>query len=148
MLLMIVLLQTADRAALPADLLSLSLAVAQVEAIVPIPTDDLLAVAWVETAGRYRSDLVSRAGACGVMQVLPKWSEASCADMAYPLHGFVAGAAAWAYWERRRPLQTAEHYNGGNNPGARAQSYAIVWERRLEAIRAVGVTRTRKAPLE
>lgn len=91
----------------------------------------LVATMHVETGGTLRSDLVSRANACGVMQVLPKWSKFSCKEMKHPMSGILAGLYAWEYWRnqsKRSIYSTAAHYNGGNRPGLRAtRQYAPNW---------------------
>jgi hypothetical protein len=123
------LLATAHPQAKPFDLVSIALAVAQVERVAPVDGLDLLALASVETAGTYRSDRVSRRGACGAWQVLPRWSPMTCDQMASPLSGAVAGALAWVYWSGRAtgPHRAAEMYNGGNSPGKAATVYGRVW---------------------
>ncbi len=96
----------------------------------PVDTRALASVALVETGGTLRSDLVSRAGACGVMQVLPRWSALTCEQMGSPLGGVTAGAVAWHYWTGRAYIHTvAEHYNGGNRPGSAAKIYGRAWAR-------------------
>ena len=87
----------------------------------PVDHADLIALAHIETGGTYRSDLTSSAGACGVLQVMPRWSSFSCADMRQPLAGVAAGAISWAYWSRRKGAAAARHYNAGNNPTANEQ---------------------------
>ena len=113
----------------PADLVPFSVALAHVERI-GVDYADVLATAYVETGGTYRSDLVSSAGACGAMQVMPKWSALSCEQMSEPLGGVLAGVIAWNYWTGRARIHTvAEMYNGGNHPGSRAKAYGIAWSR-------------------
>jgi hypothetical protein len=119
----------------PFDLVTFAVAAAQIERVAPVDGLDLAALAWIETGGSYRRDRVSRAGACGVLQVLPRWSTWTCEQMKGPLIGVVAGATSWAYWVgRSRSLeQAATMYNGGNRPGARAILYGRMWahERRI-----------------
>lgn len=125
--------------ATPVDVVAYSAAVAHID-VLAVDTATLIAVAHVETGGTFRSDLVSRVGACGVMQVLPKWSPLTCDEMSGHLGGVVAGAIAWRYWQARAGRHTtAEHYNGGNNPGFRASVYGREFERRRRKVsRAVG----------
>ena len=113
----------------PADVVQFSTALAHVERI-GVDYADVLATAYVETGGTYRSDLVSSAGACGTMQVMPRWSALTCGQMSAPLGGVSAGVVSWHYWTgRARRHSVAEHYNGGNNPGSRAKAYGIAWRR-------------------
>lgn len=76
-------------AAQPRDVVALSVAMAHLERL-GVDTADLLAVAHVETGGTLRRGLVSRAGACGVMQVMPRWSPLTCEEMSEPLGGVSA----------------------------------------------------------
>ena len=109
------------------DVVRLSVAVAHVEAV-GVDYRIVLATSHVETGGTFRSDLVSRAGACGPMQVMPRWSDSSCEQMAHHMGGVAAGVASWHYWSRRQSaFTTAELYNGGNRPGSRAKAYGIAW---------------------
>ena len=117
-------IMTLAPAAQPLDVAALAVAVAHVERM-PVDVRSILAVAYVETGGTMRPGLVSRAGACGVMQCLPKWSALTCEEMGSPLGGVVAGVTAWHYWQGRSGRHSvAEMYNGGNRPGFRASIYA------------------------
>lgn len=115
-------MSVASPSANPADVAAFSAAVAHVSRIGVDPAD-LIALAWIETGKTFRSDLTSSAGACGVLQVMPKWSAFTCKQMRQPLAGVAAGAISWRYWQRRKGVNAAAHYNAGNKPGARAWRY-------------------------
>tara|TARA_R110000824_G_scaffold294158_2_gene482495 strand:- start:670 stop:1149 length:480 start_codon:yes stop_codon:yes gene_type:complete len=85
----------------------------------------LVAVAYHES--RMNKDAVSRAGAVGPLQILPKWFCGSQAcDYAY------VGGRAYTKWRNRVKRKrkklidfwTLAHYNGGNRPGSRSFRYA------------------------
>ena len=93
----------------------------------------VLAISWEES--RLDRGVVSRVGACGPMQVLPKYSRFDCKELAGDL-GVLGGWEALEYWRgRSRTLEQAlAHYNGGNKPGKRARAYAkrvLKWRRNL-----------------
>ncbi len=94
-----------------------------------------LAIAYEES--RLKRDRVSKAGACGPMQVLPKFSRYSCREMQGD-HGIDAGLETLDYWRRRSETleQALAHYNGGNKPGRRARAYArrVMKRRALESV--------------
>ena len=127
----------------PHDLAALAVAVAHVETITALDVPTILAVASVETGGTFQPDLVSHAGACGVLQSMPKWSPLTCDELKHPLGGVVGGVMAWQYWTTRaRRHSVAEMYNGGNHPGSAAGVYAREHERRRRRISGVmGVER-------
>jgi hypothetical protein len=126
---LIVTIMAVAPSARPADVVAFATALAHIERI-GVDYADVMATAYVETGGTYRSDLVSSAGACGAMQVLPRWSALTCEQMSHPLGGVSAGVAAWHYWTGRARRHTvAEHFNGGNNPGSRAKAYGYAWAR-------------------
>ena len=82
----------------------------------------LVSVAWHES--RFNNKAVSRAGAVGALQILPRWfcGSQKC-DYIY------AGARAFSRWRKRAKghlLTTLAMYNGGNKPGVRSRRYAIV----------------------
>ena len=130
------------------DVARLALAIAHVEAGLPVDAADVLATAHVETGGTYRHDLVSSAGACGALQVLPKWSAMTCEDMQQPLGGVVAGVIAWHYWTTRARIHSvAAHYSAGNNPGSRAKVYAIAWRSARQRVLSVEPAKSRDWPL-
>ena len=130
------------------DVARLALAIAHVESGLPVDGADVLATAHVETGGTYRHNLVSSASACGVLQVLPKWSAMSCEDMQQPLGGVVAGVVAWNYWQGRARIHSvAAHYNGGNNPGSRAKVYGIAWRSARQRVTSVEPAKSRDWPL-
>jgi len=81
----------------------------------------LVAVAWHES--RMNNSAVSRAGARGALQILPRWwcGSQRC-DLIYN------GARAFHRWRKRakgNTLQALAMYNGGNKPGARSRRYAV-----------------------
>jgi soluble lytic murein transglycosylase-like protein len=136
------LIATTAPQARPFDVAALAVAVAHVERL-PVDAANIIATAYVETGGSLRPALVSRAGACGVMQVIPKWSALTCAQLKQPLGGVLGGVMAWYYWEGyrdgRERYSTAAHYNGGKSPGSRAQVYARNWAyHRKRIARAMG----------
>ena len=129
----------------PHDLAALAVAVAQVERITALDVPTMLAVASVETGGTFRSDLVSRVGACGVLQSIPKWTRQdkrhramTCEELSQPLGGVVGGLLIWNAWAkiaRRHPVYA--HYNAGGDPGFKASSNAREHERRRRRIAGV-----------
>ena len=72
----------------------------------------LLAVSYHES--RLRTDRVSRVGACGIMQVIPRWSRWTCDEMQTHQGGIAAGVEALQYWG-----YSLAHYGGGNRPSPR-----------------------------
>jgi hypothetical protein len=88
-----------------------------------IDSFDLVTLATIETGETFKRDQISRSGACGVLQVMPKWSPFECKEMADPLLGVVAGSIAWVYWVNRKGLKMAPaHYNAGGRPNLRKGS--------------------------
>ena len=117
----------------PANLAAFAVAVAHVESILPVEAATVVAIAFVETGGSFKPALVSRRGACGITQVMPKWSSFTCEQMSTPFGGVLAGVVSWEYWAgRARIYSVAEHYNGGNRPGFAATIYGREWERARE----------------
>jgi soluble lytic murein transglycosylase-like protein len=121
------------------DVAPTAMALAQISQL-PFERDlaGMMATMQKETGGTLRSDLVSKKGACGVMQVLPKWSKNkafTCKDMKLPLSGLMAGIYAWDYWEGvADELPVAAYYNGGNNPKRDAKAYAKAWTKHRNRI--------------
>lgn len=145
---LLITLRAVAPAASVGDVARLSLAIAHVESGLPVDAADVLATSYVETGATFRSDLVSSAGACGTMQVLPKWSAMTCEDMQHPLGGVVAGVVAWNYWAGRARIHTtAEMYNGGNHPGSRAKVYGMAWRSARKRVVTVEPARSRDWPL-
>lgn len=86
---------------------------------------DLAALGWIES--RFRPDAVSRSGACGMFQQLPRYARpwpTSCRALMNPtMAAFHAGAFIDRYRRRWGPGWTC-HYNGGIVCGPRALTYA------------------------
>jgi len=85
----------------------------------------LASVAWHES--RFNPKAVSRSGAVGVLQILPRWW---CGGQVCD-HTYVGGRAFTRWRERaarkhrkRLDYWTLAHYNGGNRPGPRSFRYA------------------------
>jgi hypothetical protein len=85
----------------------------------------LVSVAWHES--RFNNKAVSRAGARGALQVMPKiWCGSQACDYIY------VGGRAYTKWRARAErkyrrnveLHTLAMYNGGNSPGVRSYNYA------------------------
>jgi len=83
-----------------------------------------LAAALITVESSWRQDAVSVAGACGLTQVMPKWSgemtggrKYTCEELKNPEDSIVAGIAALSYWRkryRRSPRLALCGYNAGN----------------------------------
>ena len=85
----------------------------------------LVSVAWHES--RFNNAAISRRGARGALQVMPKiWCGSQNCDYIY------VGGRAYSKWRarsaRKHRRNTDYHalamYNGGNSPGARSYNYA------------------------
>ena len=85
----------------------------------------LVSVAWHES--RFNNAAVSRAGAVGALQIMPKiWCGSQHCDYIY------VGGHAYSRWRKRAERKyrrnveyhTLAMYNGGNSPGARSYRYA------------------------
>ena len=85
----------------------------------------LVSVAWHES--RFNNEAVSRAGALGALQVMPKiWCGPQHCDYIY------VGGRAYSKWRaraKRKHKRNVDYYalamyNGGNSPGARSFRYA------------------------
>lgn len=82
----------------------------------------LISVAWHES--RFNNKAVSRAGAVGALQILPKWFCGS--QKCDYIH---VGGRAFTRWRKRAKgnlYMTLAMYNGGNSPGKRSFRYAKV----------------------
>lgn len=89
--------------------------------------ESLIALMWHET--RWRNKLVSSVGACGMAQVIPRYTvpRVSCRQLKNPDIGIEYGAIALRNW-----MNTADnnltraycHYNSGNNCYERGLNYA------------------------
>lgn len=79
-----------------------------------------LAVRLAYTESKLDSSVVSRAGAVGVLQVIPRyWCPSGCDRVE-------AGVRALRTYlhKHRRPVAAIAHYNGGNTPPPRSWRYA------------------------
>ena len=112
----------------PIDRLPTCVAVAEEAEEQGVPGELVIALAYVES--RFNPDVVSRSGAVGPMQVLPKYA---CEDGVECDH-IVAGVLMLRRWARRayfrhgrRKVQDRDAlamYHGGNNPGPQSFKYA------------------------
>ena len=107
----------------------------------------LAAVAWVETGRTFRGDLKSHAGACGLMQVIPKFQpdRVTCAQLQRDDRLSVeVGAKAMLRWRRyetrhcKKGHDYAAHYNSGTRTYRRSRLYARTVRKRASAMRAAG----------
>jgi hypothetical protein len=75
----------------------------------------MISLAYVESRLKY--DAVSKAGAVGPLQVIPKF---------WPGEYISAGIIAWKYWKKRAGTvrDGLAMYNAGKNPSARAYRHA------------------------
>ncbi len=92
-----------------------------------IEEESLIALMWHET--RWRNRLVSSVGACGMAQVIPRYTvpRVSCRQLKNPDVGIEYGAIALRNWMNtvNNNLTRAYcHYNSGNNCYERGLSYA------------------------
>jgi hypothetical protein len=107
------------------DRMDTCIRVAEVADIWDIDPVLLVSTAWHES--RMNNKAVSRAGAVGALQILPKWwcGSQQC-DYLY------VGGRAFTKWrdrvsrKRKKKIDywTLAHYNGGNRPGPRSFRYA------------------------
>ncbi len=88
----------------------------------------LIVLMWHES--RWKSHKVSPIGACGMAQVLPKYTRprVTCRQLKNPEVGILYGAKSlryWIDWSKSDNLTKALcHYNGGNNCYKRSLAYA------------------------
>lgn len=109
----------------PADRMETCVRVAEVADIWGIDPALLVSTAWHES--RMSNRAVSRSGAVGALQVLPKWW---CGSQ--PCDYIYVGGRAFTKWRaraarkhrKRLDFWTLAHYNGGNVPGNRSFGYA------------------------
>lgn len=89
--------------------------------------DPMLLVSVAYHESRFNNEAVSRAGAVGALQIMPKiWCGSQKCDYIY------VGGHAYSKWRARAARKyrrnTDYHalamYNGGNSPGARSYNYA------------------------
>jgi len=86
---------------------------------------EMVSLTWYES--KHRRDVVSRAGACGVLQVIPRWHVYSCKEMnASYSKGAEAGNFMAAWWKKRykRRYDWICHYNAGNECGNKSKKWA------------------------
>lgn len=91
-----------------------SLAQMYVDAAQGSPVDAVTLVAVSYHESRLRSGLVSRTGACGIMQVQPRFSRWRCGEMQTEQGGIAAGVEALRSWGG-----SLAHYGGGNRGSER-----------------------------
>ncbi len=105
-----------------------------------IEPEALIALTWHET--RWRGNQVSTVGACGIAQVIPKYTipRVSCNDLKDDDIGLEYGAMALRNWlnHANNNLTRAYcHYNSGNNCYTRGLSYARRVKRSYRKIKRV-----------
>lgn len=91
--------------------------------------DPVLLHAIIAKESGWEESAVSRGGACGLMQVIPRFVPYSCAQLQDPIIGMRAGLDVWTYWKgvARGDKKTAlACYNVGNgcNSVPRAAGYS------------------------
>lgn len=89
--------------------------------------ESLIALMWHET--RWRNKLVSSVGACGMAQVIPRYTvpQVSCRQLKNPEIGIEYGAIALRSWMNIADNNLTRaycHYNSGNNCYERGLIYA------------------------
>lgn len=87
--------------------------------------DPALVAAVITVESSWRPGVVSSAGACGLTQVVPKWTGGmtggrryTCEELNQPSNSVVAGVAALGYWRKRHRRNTRLAlcgYNAGNS---------------------------------
>ena len=91
--------------------------------------DPLLLVSVAYHESRFNNKAVSRSGAVGALQIMPKiWCGSQHCDYIY------VGGHAYSRWRKRAERKhkrnvdyhTLAMYNGGNSPGARSYRYAKI----------------------
>jgi soluble lytic murein transglycosylase-like protein len=117
---------------LPVESWSTCVEVSSAATLDDVPPDLAVSLAWHESA--FRRDMVSRAGAAGPMQVIPRWAcprgQADGCDLVR------AGTRTLARLVRRHgPERAVCHYNAGNVCGRRAARYARAVVRGAERLR-------------
>lgn len=79
--------------------------------------DPVLLHAIIAKESGWTEGAVSRGGACGLMQVMPRYVEHTCTELQDPLVGLRAGLDVWTYWKskaRGDKKQALACYNAGN----------------------------------
>jgi soluble lytic murein transglycosylase-like protein len=103
----------------------------------------LAGVASVETGRTFKGDLTSHAGACGLMQVIPRFQPEGATCEQYRRDDRLSvrvGAAAMKRWQRyeqrrcRGGHDYAAHYNSGLRAYPRSERYARAVRRRAKVM--------------
>ena len=97
----------------------------------------VLSLVWEES--KFKRGAVSKRGARGLFQLMPVLRSVCDSECE-----IAAGFCAVDHWRSRAgddPVSWLAHYNGGNEPGRRAQQYArrvvrraVEWDRRVAAV--------------
>ena len=92
-----------------------------------IKPESLIVLTWHESRWRYGSK--SDVGACGIAQVVPKYTEprVSCSDLKDPEVGLLYGAKALRHWLNTTDNNLTQaycHYNCGNQCFPQGLEYA------------------------
>lgn len=130
--------------------------VTEAEANGQVTPYELAAVAAVETGRTFRGNVESHAGACGLMQVIPRWQRERHTCEEYKRNDRTSvrvGAQAivsWRRWENRRCRQGHDylaHYNSGNRAVPRSLRYARTVRRYEAALQRGAAVRLARAYL-
>lgn len=86
----------------------------------------LASMIWVES--RFQKDAVSHVGACGLTQVLSKYSKYTCQDLQKPSISITEGSKLLSFWyKREKNIQKAlECYNSGYHCNSPTYSNLII----------------------
>lgn len=98
--------------------------------------DEFIIIAIAHTESRFNKNAVSKAGAVGIMQILPKYF---CPKKG-PCNYTEAGFRAWEAWSRNRTMKESLcRYNSGRpcSESARARHYSYVVIKKYKALRAM-----------
>lgn len=80
--------------------------------------DPIIMAALVVVESGWHPYAVSRAGACGLTQVLPKYSKYSCKQLKNPVTSITEGASHLSWWKKAKKSKSIRHalscYNVGN----------------------------------
>lgn len=73
----------------------------------------LTSMIWAES--RWQKTAVSHKGACGLTQVLPKYSEYTCKQLKHPETSLLAGVENLSFWMKKKNniFKALECYNSG-----------------------------------
>tara|TARA_Y100000310_G_C20459538_1_gene704654 strand:+ start:339 stop:788 length:450 start_codon:yes stop_codon:yes gene_type:complete len=86
---------------------------------------EMVTLAWYES--RFRKSIISSAGACGVLQVIPRWHVYSCNEMNNSYSKAAeAGNFIAARWKKRfkKRYDWICHYNAGNKCHDKSKRWA------------------------